>query len=494
MKQIVKNFNYLIKKTIFKVQNKTNNKFQISTFNKYLITFISLLFLYLFYLSIPVLYDKAWAQNNIENQLKKEFEINFSLSSDISYRILPAPHFLIKDSKIFKSDENKSDTFADIKNLRVFISQKNFFDKEKADLKYITIDDANFSLLSNDLKLLKNNATKKFSNKKIEVNKSNIFFKDSLKKTIAIIKVSKAFLILDDKNSLNMFNLRGNVFNMPLIFNYKKKFDYSNREEINITSKALKLNISDIYNKQENNFNDRKNIISLLNSKIMTTYKINDDIVVFNSSSSKINNTKINYNGQLSINPFDLNLNINISNYDLFNLLNINSVLKELIKTELLFNDNINISTSINTSPSLKEKIFQKAKINFNIMNGKINFDKTSFINKKIGYLELDNSNLFFKNAKLILNTDIKISINNTDNFFSLFQTNKKFRKPIKNILINLNYDFLSNQIEFKNFKINNKKTNDELLRIIEGFSDNNFNNWNKSKSLLNTLFKAYEG
>ena len=53
MKQIIKNFNNLIKKTIFKVQNKTNNNFKISNFNKYLITFIALLFFYLFYLLIP---------------------------------------------------------------------------------------------------------------------------------------------------------------------------------------------------------------------------------------------------------------------------------------------------------------------------------------------------------------------------------------------------------------------------------------------------------
>ena len=131
MKQLVQNFNNLIKKTIFKVRNKTNSNFQISNFNKYLTTFISLLFFYLFYLSIPALYDKIWVQNNIEKQLLKEFKIDFSISSDISYRILPAPHFLIKDSKIFKKDGNKKASLVDIKNLKVFIGQGNFFNKKK---------------------------------------------------------------------------------------------------------------------------------------------------------------------------------------------------------------------------------------------------------------------------------------------------------------------------------------------------------------------------
>ena len=80
MKNIAKNFNNLILKTIFKVQNKTNNKFTISVFNKCLITFIGLLFFYLFYLLIPLLYDKGWVQNKIENIMLNEFTFNVTLN------------------------------------------------------------------------------------------------------------------------------------------------------------------------------------------------------------------------------------------------------------------------------------------------------------------------------------------------------------------------------------------------------------------------------
>ena len=494
MKSIVKIFSIFIKKTVLKVQNKTNNNFNISNFNKFLITFISLLFFYLSYLSIPILYDKSLIQNNIENQLLNEFEIDFSTSSDMAYRILPAPHFLIKDSKIYKKDSNKMVSLADVKNIKIFISQKNFLKKNKVIITEVEIDNANFSLLRNDLKLFKNKSNKKFSNKRVEINKSNIFFKDNSNNSVAIIKVSKAFFILDDKNLFNLFKLKGTVFNIPFNFDYKKKFDSSKREEINLIAKKLKLNISDTYDKEENNFNNRKNIISFLNSKIITDYKIDNDIVVFKSKDSKINNDRINYDGELSINPFDLNLNININNFKLFKILDVNSVLTELIRTRLLFNENISISTSIIAISAPQEKIFHKANINFVISNGKINLNKTRLINKKIGSFELENSNFFIKNDRLFLNTDIIIKINNNDQLFSLLQTNKKFRKPIKNMLINLNYDFLSNQIEFNNFKINNKKTSDELFNIIEGFSDNNYNNWIKSKSILNTLFEVYEG
>ena len=196
MIQFIKIFNNFVKRTIFKVKNKTNNNFNISSFNMYLITIVTSLFIYLFYLMIPLLYDKTWIQTNIESKLLGEFKINLSTSADISYRILPAPHFLIKDSKIFVSDEGKEKSIAEIKDFKMFLKQRNFFDKEKMDIKKIVINNANFSLLRNDLKLLSEYINKKFSNKKIQINKSNIFFRDNFGDIISIIKVDKTIFLI----------------------------------------------------------------------------------------------------------------------------------------------------------------------------------------------------------------------------------------------------------------------------------------------------------
>ena len=493
-KFLVSKFNNSIIKIIFKVKNKTNNNFLISNFNKYLITFISLLFLYLFYLSIPALYDKTWVQSNIEQKLLKEFKTNFSISHDVSYRILPAPHFLIKDSKIIREDSDKMSSFADIKILKVFIDQKNFFNKDKITLKYIKIDKANFSIFRDDYELLKNSHDSMFSNKKIKINKSNIFFKDNSNETIAIIKISKAFLFWDKENLSNLFNLKGKVFNIPFTFDFIKKFKTTKSQEIHITAKTLKLDILDIYNNIETSFSNGRNIISLLKSSINTNYKIDKDIIFFDSNNSRIKNIRIDYEGNFSIDPFDLNINININDYKLFEMLNNNSILNELIKTQLLFNENISISTTITTASNSKKEFFEKAIVHFNVTNGKINLNKTKFINDEIGSLELNNSNLFLKNNKLIFNSDILINIENPDRLFSFLNINKISRKKIQNILINLDYDFLENQIKFNNVKIDNNIINDQLLTIIDGFSDNELNNLIKSRKLINEILKNYEG
>ena len=115
-------------------------------------------------------------------------------------------------------------------------------------------------------------------------------------------------------------------------------------------------------------------------------------------------------------------------------------------------------------------------------------------INKKIGSVELNDSSLFYENDKLTLNTNIIADIKSSKELFSFLQTNKKSRKKLRKILINLDYDFLSNQIKFNNIKIDNNDVSNELLRIVEGFNDNNLNNLNKSRRLLNKFFDAYEG
>ena len=493
MKQIIKKFNNLVKRTIFNVRNKTNNNFHISNFNKFLITFIASLFIYLFYLLTPLLYDKKWVQTNIESKVLDEFKLDISTSADILYRILPAPHFLIKDSKILLKEGKKKKSIAEVKNFRVFLSKRNLFDKKKMNIKKLVISDANFTLLSQDLKLLNELKSKKFSNKKIEIKKSNIFLNNNLREIISIIKVDQANLLFDNKKISNFLNFKGSVFNIPFSFNFISNHDNNKFEKINFNSKALKLNISNTLTK-EKKITLGKNNILFSRSKINTKYNINENLIIFKSDNSRIDGSQLKYTGELSTKPFDLALKIYLDDYKISNLLNINPILIEFIKSGLLFNENISIDMSVNINSNEKKEIFQNVKINFNIVNGKLNFDNTTFINNKIGLLKLNSSNLFFQNDNLILNTDILFEIKNSNNLFSYLNTNKKLRKKIKNILINLDYNFLNNKIKFNEVKINNDDVSHQILNVFNEFSDNKTNNIVKSRGLINKLLSIYEG
>ena len=483
MKQIVKNFNNLIKKTIFKLKNKTNNKFHVSTFNKYAITVICILFAYIFYLLIPLLYDKNWVQNKIVSKLSTEFNISLSNSFDISYRILPKPHYLIRDSKT---------ALAEIKVLNVFISQNNLFNKNSIRINKVVIEEANFSLLKDNFKTLYKNSDNKFSKRKIKINNSNIFFKDNLNEVISIIKISDAFIFFDKKDLFNLFNLKGEIFNIPFKLKYQNIIN--SQKKIEIKAPDLKLKIINEIFKTDKDLVSGKNNILILGSSIKSKYNIDDQIIFFQSDDSRVYNSKIDYNGQLAINPFDLNLKINLNNYEISNLFIKNSIINEFIKSGLLFNKNINVQTLVNVKSTKRDKIFNEAKIKLRVLNGKINFDNTIFINNNIGLVEVSNSDLFLENEKLIFAANLSINIKNTDKLFTFLGTNKKSRKDIKKIKFNIIYDFLSNQIELKNITIDNNKVSNQFQNIAEGFVDINTNNLTKSRRLLNELVGLYEG
>ena len=483
MKQIVKNFNNLIKKTIFKVENKTNDKFHVSKFSKYLISAIVVLFIYIFYLSIPLLYDKNWIQNKIVTELGNEFNINLGNSFDFSYRILPKPHYLIRDSKT---------SLAEIKTLNVFISQNNFFNKDSIRINEVVIEEANFSLLSNDLKPLYKDSETKFSKKKIKINDSNIFFKNNLNEVISIIKISNAFLFFDEKNLFNLFDLKGEIFNIPFKLKYENALNLRKQIEINAPDLKLKV-INDFFKKDENLSSGISNI-SILSSSINTKFNIKDQIAIFQSDGSRIYNSKIDYNGQLAINPFDLNLKINLYDYKISNLFTPNSIINEFIKSGLLFNENISVQTLVNIKSTKKDEIFNEAKLELRILNGKISFDKSVFINNNIGLMEISNSDLFLDNDKLFLSSNLSIDIKDIDKLYSFLNTSKNSRKNIRNIKLNIIYDFLSNQIELKNIKINDNDVSSQFNNIAEGFIDINSNNLTKSRKLLNELINLYDG
>jgi hypothetical protein len=236
------------------------------------------------------------------------------------------------------------------------------------------------------------------------------------------------------------------------------------------------------------------NNISILSSSINTKYNIKDQIVIFQSDGSRVYNSKIDYKGQLAINPFDLNLKINLYDYKIYNLFTPNSIINEFIKSGLLFNENVSVHTLVNIESTKKVEIFNEAKLELRVLNGKISFDKSVFINNNIGLMEISDSDLFLENDKLFLTSNLSIDIKNIDRLYSFLNTSKNSRKDIKNIKLNIIYEFLSNQIELKNIKVDDNEVSDQFMNIVEGFNDKNSNNLTKSRKLLNELINLYAG
>jgi hypothetical protein len=77
---------------------------------------------------------------------------------------------------------------------------------------------------------------------------------------------------------------------------------------------------------------------------------------------------------------------------------------------------------------------------------------------------------------------------------YSFLNTDKRLRKNIENIKLNIIYDFLSNEIVLENIKVDDNEVSDQFMNIVEDFIDINSNNLTKSRKLLNKLINLYAG
>ena len=108
--------------------------------------------------------------------------------------------------------------------------------------------------------------------------------------------------------------------------------------------------------------------------------------------------------------------------------------------------------------------------------------------------LILTGSNLYASDSRFILKTDMLIDIQNSDKLYSYLQTSKKLRKPIKEIIISLEYDVLTSQVKINALKIDDIKAKKELVTTIENFLYYKDNNPYKTKRMLNKLLSIYFG
>ena len=282
------------------------NKFIISNFNKHLIAMISLLFIYLFYLSIPSLYDKGKLQKELTSKTLEEFKINLSISSEISYTILPSPHIVIKNVKLFNNDLKNPKEISQIKKLNIFISQKYFLDQNNLVIKKILIEDANFYFQSVDYNFLKNLLEKKFSKKEVLIKKSNFFFKDKNNKTISIFPIFKINLFYDEKKLINNVNVDGEVFKIPFNIKWIKNFENKISAETVLKLKKLRLEMKNV-SSNENEVYSANNTLRVGNTKLFSGYKIDNYVITIFSQGTNLVNSDTSYKGKINLNPFDLN-------------------------------------------------------------------------------------------------------------------------------------------------------------------------------------------
>ena len=89
----------------------------------------------------------------------------------------------------------------------------------------------------------------------------------------------------------------------------------------------------------------------------------------------------------------------------------------------------------------------------------------------------------------LFLEGEVIFKIKNSDKLYKFFQTNKKYRKEIKEIKVSFKINLLDNSYSLEKISIDNQ-SNDQIQNVIKYYNKNNFNIFKRIeiKNLFNEI------
>ena len=432
-------------------------------------TLSSIFFLYLLYLSIPSLYDTGRVQKVFNDKFLTDFKLNVSLSTDISYRILPQPHFFIKDAKLFYNKSNLPHEISQIKELKIFISKKNFFKNKNIEISKVEFNKSNFFLMKNDFVFFKKYLNERFSKKKLIIKKSKFFLNDDNKNIILIYTIDKSTLNFDLDKNTNFLSTKGKIYKIPVKLNWSKNFT-TKKKTTKINTKKISI---DLLN--EGNFVDGKyeyeNTLDLFSSRFKTKYKVLDNLITLESKKSYIKSIPITYKGTINFKPFDFLITIDSKKLNFSYIWKNLYLINELISTKLLLNQNLYGKILISSKNNTKNKYIDRADININFKESDINLDNTRFYSDKFGEIEFYQSELQSNEGLARLSSKIRVKIKDKDLFYKSFLIPKKARKKIKNLIFDISFQLDNRSIninkilfEDENSQIKNFDTIDQII------------------------------
>ena len=486
----LKNINFFINNLLEKNLNKLNFKNLSNLYknNKIILIFVALFVISISYLLLPTFYKQIDISRELKTQLQKRFDLDFTFNQDIKYNFFPRPHFITTGSIIYDDKEQISR----INKLIIYISLDNLFSIENIKVKDLIFDNSNFNLDKENYKFFLNLLNKNFKDGNLIIKNSNVFFRNTEDEVLFINKILKMKYFYNVQELKNIFYSENEIFNIPFtlesFFNKNKNKFFS---KINLNLMKIKIDNELIFNNENKT---GKSEVNFNNFKSIAEYQIEKDN--FNSHIfDKKEDPNVMYRGKLNFKPFYASLDGNLKEINLNHLFESNSIIVKLLKTEMFNNKNIDFKTKITSENIYNNLNFRNINLELKIQDGLVDTDKTKFKWKDFVEFELQNSLIFVKNGNLVLDGKLKININDYNEIYKFLLTPKNYRKEIKQIDFNFNYNFDSKVAELKDIKIDNK-INQNLNKILNNIilKKNDFQNKIYFKNLLNEAIKSYAG
>ena len=451
--------------------------------NRVFIGFLILVIFSLSYLSIPSFYNKELIQTLIKNQISKNYNINIKFNEKINYGLLPKPHFFSKNLSIM----NEANEIRVSKNLKIHIGVGKFFSFNEIDMKNLLFNKTDFNIQLKDIIFFKKLLQTAPNENEILFKNSTLFFKDKNDEVLFINKINDSRFFYDSNNLQNILVSKNEVFKVP--FKLIIKNDKFNKKIFTeFDSKKIRLKIDNEIN-YDGITQDGLLDILFKNKNSSLNYKLKKDALSFSSR-----NNKNFYKGQLDFKPFYLSANFNYEGASFKNLFDNDSILTDLVYSEILNNENLsaNINFQIKDITNISE--LNDLNLNISIEEGNINLSDSTIMWKNDLKVIFSESFLKTDDGINLIGT-ILIIFNDIEDFYRYFHIKKKEGKKIKQIEIDYIYNFNTKNISFDNPRVNDAQNND-LEKFINIFNSKKDRNFNKItfKNFKNNFFKVYSG
>ena len=486
IKKIYLAINRLIKNNLNKLNS--NNFYKITKSNKFFLSLVVLIVLFLLYLSIPNIYDKTEISKKLKDKLQKRFNLNFNLSQNIKYNFFPRPHFIYRNSSISKDQREISE----IDKLIIYISLDSLFSYKNFEVQDLILEKLNFNLDNQTYDFFTRLLDGNFQNGNLVIKDSNIFYKNKDNEVLFINKILNMKYFYDSKILENKVVSKNEIFNLPYSLELNK-----NKTQKKIFSK-LNLNFLkfEIINKLDFNNKAKKGLVNftLNKDKFSATYVINEKNFIF-SLFDRLENFNFFYKGRINFNPFYSKLEGKIEKINLLYLLNSNNLIPQLLKTEVLNNKNLNFDINIYADKAENFNNFIEIYFNSKIQEGLIDIDNTKFSWKDNANFYLEDSLIYVKDGELIIDGKFNLKIKDSDEIYQSLLTPKKYRNELNNIKANFVYNFDQKIVSLENITIDdkiNKEVNEILKSLV--LKKNRIQTIVYLKSILNNALKLYAG
>jgi hypothetical protein len=483
----INNFiNSLLEKNLNKLNVNNLKKTLIN--NKIFLTIFFVLILFLSYLSIPNIYNQNQISSELKKSLSDRLNLEFNFENELNYKFLPRPHFITNGSSIVSNEDNISK----INKLKIYVSLENLFSLKNMKIKDVIIEEGNFNLDKNNYGFFMKLLDRDFKDLKLQIFDSNIFYRNLSNDVLFINHITYAKYIYDSNQSKNILYSKNNIFNLPY------SIELSNNE--NEKKLSSKVNLESLNLQLENQFFYGKSFkfglseFDFLNSKSFLEYKVNRnnfEFKIFNKSQK----SKFSYNGKLNFRPFHSFLEGSAMEINFAHLFSVNGIIKQLLKTEILNNKNIDFKSKISANKIKNSNNFVNIFLKFKIQEGLIDLDETKFSWKNHVNFNLTDSLIYMKDGKLVLDANSEINLITLDEVYKFLLTPKNLRKRINKININFTYLFDEKVVNINDIKVDgalNKNLNRNFNQIL--LKDNNLQNKIYFKKLLNDAIKSYAG